>query len=113
MDCNQLSLCGCQPTQIVNFNMAFNNINNLHIFRDCNNEYDLNNLLFSYSIDSLCWSCYVSYNDLLINTVDIKSDIYIKANVDGEVLESKEFDISMYKKQVKVYFNKKMIDELR
>lgn len=80
------NLCGgCQPTQIINFNMAFNNLNNLHIFGDCDNEYDINKLQIAYSVDSLCWSCYISYNEFLQNTIDLKTDYYIRIKVQGPI----------------------------
>ena len=85
MDFQTASLCGCQPTQIINFNIAFNNLNDLHIYGECDVEYDLNTLQMAYSIDSLCWSCYVSYNDLLINTVDMKTDYYVRVKVQGPI----------------------------
>ena len=79
------NLCGCQPTQILNINMAFNNLNDLHIFGDCDTEYDINSLQIAYSIDSLCWSCYVSYNDFLTNTVDMKTDYYVRLKIQGPI----------------------------
>ena len=80
------NLCGgCQPTQIINFNMAFNNLNNLHIFGDCDTEYDINKLQIAYSVDSLCWSCYISYNEFLQNTIDLKTDYYIRIKVQGPI----------------------------
>ena len=85
MSLNQVDLCGCKPTQIVNLNMAFNNLNNLEIYDECDNKYDLNNLQFSYSVDGLCWSCYLSYNDLLTNTVELTSDFYIRFKVQGGI----------------------------
>ena len=85
MSLNQVDLCGCKPTQIVNLNMAFNNLNNLEIYDECDNKYDLNNLQFSYSVDGLCWSCYLSYNDLLTNTVELTSDLYIRFKVQGGI----------------------------
>ena len=85
MDFNNYCLGNCAPTQIVNINFAFNDINKIQILDSCNNPYDLTTLEFAYSLDSACWSCFMSYNDILTNTVDINSDYYIKAKVNGVV----------------------------
>lgn len=85
MNINDINLCGCKPTQIVNLNMAFNNINDIEIYDGCDNKYDLNDLLFAYSVDSACWSCYLSYNDFLANTVELRTDYYIRIKVKGDV----------------------------
>ena len=80
-----MSLCGCAPTQILNLNMAFNNLDNIKIFNECQEAYDLNSLMFSYSIDSLCWSCYMSYSDFLSNTIDLKTDFYVRVKIQGQI----------------------------
>ena len=85
MDFLQTSLCGCKPSQIINLNMAFNNLNNLEIYDNCDNKYDLNSLLFAYSIDSACWSCYLTYNDFLTNTIELSTDYYVRIKVQGEI----------------------------
>ena len=79
------TLCGCKPYQIININLALNNINDIKIYNDCDEEYNLNSLQYSYSVDSLCWSCYVSYNDFLTNTIDLQTDFYIRIKVQGEI----------------------------
>ena len=45
--------------------------------------------------------------------ITIKSNKNIKANIDGELLESDKFVIKMYKEKVKVYYNEKLINELK
>ena len=85
MNLNSFNLCGCQPTQILNLNLAFNNLNNIKILNECEVEYDMSSLLFSYSVDSLCWSCYMEYNDFLINTVDLRTDYYVRIKVKGNI----------------------------
>ena len=47
------------------------------------------------------------------NEVTIIGDKNIRANVDGEVLESKEFKIKLYKEKVKVYYNQDIINALK
>ena len=86
MDFNSINLCGgCMPTQIVNLNFAFNNLNNLKVYDECNNQYDLSKLQFSYSIDNVCWSCWMSYNDLLTNTINLNNDFYLRFKVQGNI----------------------------
>lgn len=85
MDLNSINLCGCKPYQIMNLNMAFNNLNDIEIYDSCDNKYDLNNLQFAYSVDSLCWSCYLSYNDFLINTIELNTDYYVRIKIQGDI----------------------------
>ena len=85
MNFNNYCLDGCAPAQIVNINFAVNDINSIQVLDSCNNPYDLEKLEFSYSIDSVCWSCYMSYNEILINTVELRSDYYVRIKVNGVV----------------------------
>lgn len=75
----------CAPGQIINLNMAFNSLDSLVIKDNCGNEYDINSLMFAYSVDNLCWSCYMTYNDMIANTLDIGSDFYIRIKVKGVI----------------------------
>ena len=43
----------------------------------------------------------------------IKAKNNIKCNIDGEVFESKKFDIKVVEKKLKIYYNQKMIDSIR
>lgn len=74
----------CSPPQIVSLSYAINDISTITINNKCEN-YDTNSLEYSYSIDNLCWSCYMSYDDCLANTVDLNSDFYLKVKVKGQV----------------------------
>lgn len=47
-----------------------------------------------------------------IEKIIIKSSRKVKANIDGEVLESSKFDINVLKKKVKIYYNQDMIDNI-
>ena len=85
MDFNSLDLCGCKPIQIININLAINNIDNIKIYDSCNNVYDMNTLQYAYSVDMLCWSCYLSYNDLLTSVVELHSDFYVRIKVQGDI----------------------------
>ena len=46
------------------------------------------------------------------NNVTIISDKLIKANVDGEILESKEFKIKLNKEKIRIYYNQDLINKL-
>ena len=83
MNFNTTCLEGCTPPQIINFNIAINDISNIKIYDNCDCEYDLNKLQFAYSLDNLCWSCYMSYDEALSNIIDIKQDFYIRIKISG------------------------------
>ena len=82
---NALCLDTCNPIQIVNVNMALNSIDTLKIFDNCNNPYDLTNTTVSYSLDSICWSCFMSYDAFLTNTAELDSDFYVRFKINGIV----------------------------
>ena len=85
MNLNNTCLNGCAPIQVLNINFAFNDINNIQILDSCNNAYNLENLEFAYSIDSLCWSCYMPYVTFLENVIGLKSDFYLRVKVPGSI----------------------------
>ena len=85
MSLNSFDLCGCAPIQIVNMNLAINNINEIKVYNNCDELYDLNSLQFAYSVDGLCWSCYISYDEFQSNTIDLHSDFYVRFKVQGEI----------------------------
>lgn len=103
------TLCGCNPKQIVNFNLAINSedISNIRIYNDCNNEYDMSSLEYAYSLDNVCWSCYISYNDIILNTIDIQQDLYLRLKVPGTVSSVKIncCDYTNYSTQLDAAFN--------
>ena len=85
MSLNSFDLCGCAPVQIVNMNLAINNINEIKVYNSCDELYDLNSLQFAYSVDGLCWSCYISYDEFQSNTIDLHTDFYVRFKVQGEI----------------------------
>lgn len=85
MDTQQYNLGSCNPTQIININQPINEINNFTVTNECDEAYDNGNLLFSYSLDSVCWSCYMSYDDLLKNTIDLDGDFYLRFKINNIV----------------------------
>jgi len=85
MDTQQYNLGSCNPTQIININQPITELNNFTITNDCDEVYNNDNLLFSYSLDSICWSCYMSYTDLLKNTIDLDGDFYLRFKINNIV----------------------------
>lgn len=75
----------CQPVQIINFNTPINDASTIDIYDGCGCTYDKSKLLFSYSLDSLCWSCYMSYDKLLENTIDLDQDFFLRAKLQGAI----------------------------
>lgn len=75
----------CAPTQIVTFNLAINDMSNIVIKNDCGCAYDVSQLKFSYSLDNLCWSCYMSYTEALTNTIELNQDFYIRFKTSGVI----------------------------
>ena len=75
----------CNPIQIVNINMAINDIDDIRIFDNCNNAYDLTKTTLAYSLDSICWSCFMSYNAFIANTAELDTDFYVRAKINGVV----------------------------
>lgn len=73
----------CKPTQIVNLNLAINDISKLEVYDECNNIYS--ELKYAYSVDSVCWSCYMSYDEILENTIELVSDFYVRLRIQGGV----------------------------
>lgn len=93
----QNKLCGCAPKQIITFNIpiSFNQLSSIKIIDDCDKEYILDDLSYAYSVDNVCWSCYISHSDILRNVVDIKSDFYLRIKIGGPI-KSIQIDNSLY-----------------
>ena len=87
MDISNYNLGTCNPIQIINLNYPINDVSKITIYNDCNEPYDKNSLLYGYSLDSVCWSCYMSYNDILKNTIDLDGDFYLRIKL-GDIIGS-------------------------
>ena len=85
MALNQVCLNGCAPAQIMNLNIAINDISSVSILDDCNNVYPKENVEYAYSVDGVCWSCYMSYDEMLANTIGLDSDFYVREKVNGPI----------------------------
>ena len=86
IDYSNKNVCldGCAPSQILNINgYAFNDISNLKIYDHCGKEYDLSKLEYAYSLDNLCWSCYMNHKEFSTNTADLIQDFYLRLKIRG------------------------------
>ena len=72
----QNTLCGCSPPQVINLLFAINDISTVKVYNNCDCEYDNSVLQYAYSLDNVCWTCYMSYDEILKSTgrVEFKTD---------------------------------------
>ena len=77
-------LGSCNPAQIVTLSYAIKDISEIKIMNNCD-AYSHDQLLYSYSIDNVCWSCYMSYDECLANTIELDSDFYIRIKLSGQI----------------------------
>ena len=87
IDINSTCVGQCTPPQIVTFTYPINDITTLSIYNNCN-EYDKESLQYSYSIDNVCWSCYMSYDEILSNTIELNSDFFVKIKFTGALCKA-------------------------
>lgn len=85
IDLNCTYLPNCGPTQIVNINVAVNDLNNLVLYNTNNCAYDKSQLQYAYSIDNVCWSCYMTFEKAVANTSTLNSDFYVRIKLSGPV----------------------------
>ena len=84
MDNCMTFLPGCKPTQDLSITYAIKNIELLQVFNStC--EYDRNLLQYAYSLDGVCWSCFMSYENILMTTEGLNQDFFVNVKVPGEV----------------------------
>lgn len=88
----------CTPIQIININEPIKSIDDIIInkTRDC--IYKMNMLKFAYSVDMLCYSCYMDYNSILSNTIDMTSDFFLRIQIQGPVysIKLKDYDTNEF-----------------
>jgi uncharacterized protein YuzE len=84
-------LGSCNPPQILSLTYAISDITSISIYGMCD-KYDTSQLQYSYSIDGLCWTCYMSYDECLANTIELESDFYIKIKVNGDICKVQIWD---------------------
>ena len=112
----------CNPQQIINVNPPIDDVSKLSVYglpsnginlptstnlnNEANNEIDTKCLLFAYSVDGVCWSCFMPYNDLLKSTIDLNGDFYVKFKISDVVTDVKYDDESVdYSSQLSTDFN--------
>ena len=79
---NSSCLGACTPPQILTLTYAVNDISNITVYGGCD-AYDMKSLEWSYSVDNVCWSCFMSYNEALSNIVELTSDYFIRIKING------------------------------
>ena len=88
-DFNTSCLGVCAPIQILNLEMPVNDASLIAIFDKCGDRYDASLLKYSYSVDGVCWSCYMSLDELTESTFNTISDYFVRIKVPGEISEVK------------------------
>lgn len=80
----------CAPVQVITVNEPVNGIDDIIIYKSGDADsggcvYSASELKYSHSADSVCWTCWNSYGDELAQTVDIKTDFFLRFQVKGQV----------------------------
>lgn len=75
----------CAPVQILTIEMPVNDVGTISILNHCGQPYDKESLKYSYSVDGVCWSCYMSFTDVIDQTLDTVSDYFVRAKVPGAI----------------------------
>lgn len=100
---NTISLGVCNPAQLINLNIAVNDFSLLEIY---NGDTLLNNeeLEWSYSMDSVVWSCWMSYDKAGNNLFDLETDYFIRTKVNSPItkvvyngIETNDYSTSLAK----------------
>lgn len=81
MEFNTSCLEGCSPAQVINLGFAINDISTVEVYNNCDCKYDKNELQYAYSLDNICWTCYMSYDEILKMTIALKQDFYIRIKI--------------------------------
>lgn len=78
------NLGGCAPKQIISIGPAINDMTTVELYNgDC--KYCTNELQYSYSVDGVCWSCFMSFDEALAATVELTTDFFLKIKMAGQV----------------------------
>lgn len=100
---NRINLGACAPSQVINLNIVVNDFSLLEIY---NGDTLLNNeeLDWSYSTDSVVWSCWMSYDKAGNNLFDLETDYFIRAKVNSPItkviydgIETNDYSTSLAK----------------
>lgn len=75
----------CSPAQIINLGMPVNDVSEVTLYDSDGTAYCTDVLKYSYSVDGVCWSCYMSFDDVVSATFDSISDYFLRIKVRGDV----------------------------
>lgn len=92
-------MSNCGLNNVITFDELFNiDSIDMNVYDICGNIIDKSNIQYSYSNDSINWSCYVNYDTFLCNIKDIKSDIYVRLKLQGSPakIENQSTPINFY-----------------
>ena len=91
MDINFGNLGACTPMQILNLNYAINNMAIIDVYgTSC--KYCKDDLKYSYSVDNVCWSCYMTFMEALEATEGLNTDFFLRMKVPGPITKVVETD---------------------
>lgn len=82
-DFAKATLGNCTPPQILSLTYPLRDLSTIHVYDECGCEYDRSTLQYAYSLDNLCWSCYMTYDEALTNTIELSQDYFVKVIVTG------------------------------
>lgn len=77
------TLGNCSPAQVVSITDALNTIECISVYDTHGNKYC--NAEYAYSLDGVCWCCYMSFDKTLELTEGLAQDFYVRAKVNGTV----------------------------
>lgn len=76
---------GCAPAQVVSVNDAVNDFSTIQLYNSNGSEINKECLEYSYSLDGVNWSCWLSYNDAGKLLFEIESDYFTKIKVNDAI----------------------------
>lgn len=91
---NETCLNTCSPVQILNLNLPVNDASLVSIYKTGDVLYDVSTLKYSYSVDGVCWSCYMTLDSLIESTLNTISDYFLRVKVPGEIIKVESDGIS-------------------
>jgi hypothetical protein len=81
---NTINLQGCAPAQVLGINIAVNDFSLLEIYKG-NTRLNNEELEWSYSMDGVVWSCWMSYINAGNNLFDLETDYFIRTKVNSPI----------------------------
>lgn len=76
---------GCAPAQVISVNDAVNDFSTIQLYNSNGSEINKECLEYSYSLDGVNWSCWLSYNDAGKILFEIESDYFTKIKVNDAI----------------------------